>query len=323
MATWDINVTGTIDPNAKSTGGNGDADAGKLLEFGVDGSIQAKTGTGGGAAVYGETDALTSAAVEGYSTQNGEGGRFQSVNGEGVSASSGQEAAIRGTNDSTAKPTLHTNNTDETNAGPLAWLHNANDEGVEVANDGSLDWTTATGASATRTNLGLGDLAVKDTVATGDIDDNVVTNAILANMATATIKGRATAGTGDPEDLTASQARTVLGLGTAALVNTGTGSGDVPTITQADARYRPIQVTGLTLTAGGWSLVSGLYEQSLSNVNITTASIVDVIPDNDDAEVVADASFLPRTDSASGSVKVYAKNLPSADIGVTINIIST
>jgi hypothetical protein len=39
-------------------------------------------------------------------------------------------------------------------------------------------------------------------------------------MATARIKGRTTAGDGDPEDLTAEQARTVLGLGTAATANT-------------------------------------------------------------------------------------------------------
>ena len=40
--------------------------------------------------------------------------------------------------------------------------------------------------------------------------DNSVTNAILANMATATFKARASAGTGDPEDLTASQALSLL-----------------------------------------------------------------------------------------------------------------
>jgi hypothetical protein len=40
--------------------------------------------------------------------------------------------------------------------------------------------------------------------------DNAVTNAKLANMATATIKGRATASTGDPEDLSASAVRTLL-----------------------------------------------------------------------------------------------------------------
>ena len=48
------------------------------------------------------------------------------------------------------------------------------------------------------------------------ISDNSVTNAKLADMATQTIKGRTTAGTGDPEDLTAAQARAVLALGSAA-----------------------------------------------------------------------------------------------------------
>ena len=48
---------------------------------------------------------------------------------------------------------------------------------------------------------------------------NAVTNVKLADMATATLKGRTTAGTGDPEDLTAAQAKTLLNL-------TGTNSGD-------------------------------------------------------------------------------------------------
>lgn len=39
-----------------------------------------------------------------------------------------------------------------------------------------------------------------------------ITNAILANMATSTIKGRVTAGTGDPEDLTAAQVKTLLAI---------------------------------------------------------------------------------------------------------------
>jgi hypothetical protein len=46
------------------------------------------------------------------------------------------------------------------------------------------------------------------------IANDAVTNTKLANVATATIKGRTTAGTGDPEDLSASQARTVMGLAT-------------------------------------------------------------------------------------------------------------
>ncbi|MHC1707445.1 MAG: hypothetical protein AB9842_07975 [Bacteroidales bacterium] len=44
------------------------------------------------------------------------------------------------------------------------------------------------------------------------ISQDAVTNAKLANMATSTIKGRATAGTGDPEDLSATQVRTILNV---------------------------------------------------------------------------------------------------------------
>ena len=56
------------------------------------------------------------------------------------------------------------------------------------------------------TTLGFGKIA------TAGVSDDAVTNALLANMATQTIKGRTTAGTGDPEDLTDSQVRTLLGL---------------------------------------------------------------------------------------------------------------
>jgi len=131
-------------------------------------------------------------------------------------------------------------------------------------------------------------------------------------------------------DLTAIAALSTNGLvertgaGTAAIRAIGvTASTDIPSRADADARYKPIQVTGLTLTTGAWTLASGLYEQSISDANITTSSIVDVIPNNADFAVVAAASFLPRTDSASGSVKVYCNNLPSGNIGVTINILNT
>lgn len=47
-------------------------------------------------------------------------------------------------------------------------------------------------------------------VVTSKIADDNVTNAKLANVATATFKGRNTAGTGDPEDLTVTQATALL-----------------------------------------------------------------------------------------------------------------
>lgn len=48
-----------------------------------------------------------------------------------------------------------------------------------------------------------GDVTVSGSGAVWTVDNDVVTNAKAANMATDTIKGRATAATGDPEDLTA------------------------------------------------------------------------------------------------------------------------
>lgn len=47
-------------------------------------------------------------------------------------------------------------------------------------------------------------------VAGAGIANNAVTNAKLADMAVSTIKGRVTAGTGDPEDLSVSQVKTLL-----------------------------------------------------------------------------------------------------------------
>lgn len=62
-----------------------------------------------------------------------------------------------------------------------------------------------------------GDVTVSASGATWTIDNNAVTNAKAADMAEATIKGRqAGGGTGDPEDLTAAQARTAMSLGTMA-----------------------------------------------------------------------------------------------------------
>ena len=68
------------------------------------------------------------------------------------------------------------------------------------------DLVTATGISALTgdvTASGTGSVAAT-------IANDVVTNAKAANMATATIKGRTTAGTGDPEDLTAAQAAAIV-----------------------------------------------------------------------------------------------------------------
>jgi hypothetical protein len=63
----------------------------------------------------------------------------------------------------------------------------------------------------------LGTTAIVYTQLQLTLADDSVTNAKLANMATATFKGRTTAGTGDPEDLTATQATALLNTFTTSL----------------------------------------------------------------------------------------------------------
>lgn len=70
------------------------------------------------------------------------------------------------------------------------------------------------------------------TVAT-TIAAGAVTNAKLADMATQTIKGRATAGTGDPEDLTAAQVRSIIGAPRYYVANVGATSGGAVTVTHS------------------------------------------------------------------------------------------
>lgn len=81
-----------------------------------------------------------------------------------------------------------------------------------------------------------------------------------------------------------------------------------------------ISVSNVTLTQANWSLVSGLYEYSYSNANITSASLVDVTPKNTTIDIVIAAQILPQGDTSAGAAKFYAKNAPTGDISVDLVI---
>ena len=88
------------------------------------------------------------------------------------------------------------------------------------------------------------------------ITNNTVTNAKLAQIATQTFKGRTTAGTGNVEDLSATQATAILN---SFVGDSGTGGtkGLVPAPAAGDA------VAGKYLKAdGSWATVSGLPSQT-------------------------------------------------------------
>lgn len=80
------------------------------------------------------------------------------------------------------------------------------------------------------------------------------------------------------------------------------------------------QVTGLTLVVANWVADGALFKYVLSDASITATSSVEVIPDNASYDVLVVAEPRPRTESASGTVTMWVKNVPTADIPVTINI---
>lgn len=95
------------------------------------------------------------------------------------------------------------------------------------------------------------------------------------------------------------------------------------TVLDGDDGAKPVQVTGLTLVAANWVADGSLKKYVLSHASITATSFVEVIPANASIAIVKAAEILPETDSAAGSVSIWATNTPSGDISVTINIYET
>jgi hypothetical protein len=95
------------------------------------------------------------------------------------------------------------------------------------------------------------------------IADNAVTNAKLADVATSTIKGRATGGSGDPEDLTANQVSTILDSATDPFIRTSAGGSGIT------------ELTG-DVTAGPGS---GSQAATVANSAITNAKMANMATD--------------------------------------------
>lgn len=81
-----------------------------------------------------------------------------------------------------------------------------------------------------------------------------------------------------------------------------------------------LQLENQTLDAALWVLDGGVYVYTFSNAMITSKRFVDVVPTIASMEVIKVAEIYPNTLSEAGTVKIYAKNVPTADIVVTINI---
>jgi len=110
-----------------------------------------------------------------------------------------------------------------------------------------------------------GALAALDTVGAAQIDADAVTAAKLANMAQNTIKGRITASTGDPEDLSAAQVRTIINVADGAQAN------DVDTLLADTTDTLTVGYQDQANDAGTKS--SGTWTPAIADGNLQNATV--------------------------------------------------
>jgi hypothetical protein len=134
--------------------------------------------------------------------------------------------------------------------------------------DQDVSWQTVSGSGVADGDKG--DITVSGGGTVWTIDPGAVTLADMANIATATLIGRTTAGTGVPEALTPTQGRTVLGLGTLA-TQSGTFSGTSSGTNTGDETAAGILAKLITVDGAGSGLDADLLD-GLSSAAFATAA---------------------------------------------------
>lgn len=160
---------------------------------------------------------------------------------------------------------------------------------------------TGTLAAARLPSFGSGDASVASGGGAITIAADAVTNAKLANVATATLKGRATAGTGDPEDLSGTQATALLDTFTSGAKGLAPASGGGTTnFLRADGSW--------ATPAGGGSPGGASGEVQYNNAGAFAGAA--------DVEIEGGQLRLPAistpTAPASGGAKMFGRNFGNA-----------
>lgn len=135
-----------------------------------------------------------------------------------------------------------------------------------------VDAAVAAGGGTTTTVTMGGDISGLSNAAV--IVSGAVTNAKMANMATATFKGRVTAGTGVPEDLSGTQATTLLDTFTTALKGLAPASGGgTANFLRADGTWAvpPGTTTSLAMTGdvGGTTSANTIGANKVTNAMLS------------------------------------------------------
>lgn len=116
-----------------------------------------------------------------------------------------------------------------------------------------------------------GDITTTNSGATWTIDNNAVTTAKLADVASGTIRGRVTAGTGDPQDLTGTQATSLLDTFTTA------AKGLVPSPGSTSGLFLKDDGTWAAGGSGGGGSVTGTKLSALAAITGALLNALDLI----------------------------------------------
>lgn len=150
------------------------------------------------------------------------------------------------------------------------------------------------------------------TIATAGIANDAVNNTKLSNMAASTIKGRITASTGDPEDLTATQATSILNVFTDSLKGLAPASGGGTTnFLRADGTWAAPAGGGSGDVVGPASAT----DNALARFDTTTGELIQnstvTLGDSDNTLTASSGSIL----NLSSNVVLQANGSGSVTIG--------
>jgi hypothetical protein len=138
-------------------------------------------------------------------------------------------------------------------------------------------------------------------------EDGSVTNAMLANVATATIKGRATASTGVPEDLTATQVRTILNVEDGATADMT--AAEMAAVLEATPSLSYVAVDDLDVSGAGALMATAL----IAHLGASGGEFIAVNSAGDDLEILSgepdETTFGTATQSTS-SITLDFTGLP-------------
>ena len=180
--------------------------------------------------------------------------------GTGVTSSTGSGAVVLGTSPTLTTPTITVNdnaltirdNTDTTKLGvfELSGISPSTTRTITWPNENGTMVLSSRSISTTSPLSGGGDFSANRTFS---ISTNGIGNSLLAQVATATFKGRTTAGTGNVEDLTVTQATALLNTFTTSLTGLvpSSGGGTINYMRADGTWAAPPGTTNQTITLSG------------------------------------------------------------------------